>query len=89
MVIYVSHQNYTNPGNCDLTLNGTQDSSFSGTIYAPTCHVSLLGGAENVGWSSQLVGYTVEMGGNTDLDITYAADDNYEADLPPEIELTK
>ncbi len=89
LLIYVAHQDYANPGNCRVTINGSVDSIFVGTIYAPTCDVSLLGGAENTGLRSQLVGYTVEMGGNTDLDIFYSEADNYEANLPPEIELTK
>ena len=89
LLLYVAHQNYASPGNCRLTINGSADSTFVGTIYAPTCDISFLGCAENTGFRSQLVGYTVEVGGDTDLDIFYDADENYEADLPPEIELTK
>jgi len=89
MVIYISHQNYTNPGNCSMTLNGNEDCSFTGTIYAPTCNVNMLGAGSTIGWRSQVVGYTVELGGNNDFTIFYTADDNYVTNLPPQIELTK
>jgi len=89
LLIYISHQDYTSPGNCDATLNGTQSSVFTGTIYAPTCNINLLGGGESTGWKSQLIGYTVEMGGNSNLDMFYDVNNNHEITHPPELELTK
>jgi hypothetical protein len=89
MVIYIDHQNYSNPGGCNAKINGNEHSEFVGTIYAPTCNVKMLGAGETTGWRSQVIGYSVELGGNNDLDIFYSSDDNYVATKPPQIELTK
>lgn len=86
---YVSHSDYANPGDCKLTLNGNEDSSFTGTFYAPTCEIEMLGAGTSTGWDSQVIGYTVQLGGNNDLDIYFNAENNYESEYPPELELTK
>jgi hypothetical protein len=93
LLIYVDPQGYTgmnnNQGNCTLTLNGNENSTFEGTIYAPSCDIDLLGTGAQDGWNSQIVGYTVEMGGNIFMHVVYDSDKNYKVSVPPQLDMPK
>jgi hypothetical protein len=78
-----------NHGECTVTLNGNADSTYQGTIYAPSCDINLLGTGASDGWHSQIIGYTVEIGGDKDLFIYYVEDEVYTGDNPPKIELAQ
>jgi hypothetical protein len=89
MVIYVDHGDNLTDSGCDVKINGTSDSNFTGTIYAPTCEIILLGDSNSQGWDSQIIGYTIYFSGNSNTYINYNADHNHHAPTLPQIELTK
>jgi len=51
----------------DLKINGNSDSYFSGVIYAPASHVSVLGTGFVYGYQAQIIGWDVEVGGTADV----------------------
>ena len=72
-----------------VTINGTNDQELTGTILAPTSDIVLLGTAGTNGFNSQVIGYNVEFGGTFDGTIRYDDEKNYDAQVPPTVELTK
>ena len=72
-----------------LHLNGSSDSNLTGTVLAPASHIDFNGSGDIQAAQAQFIGYTAELGGSSDSHIYYDANDNYEANLPPELELTK
>jgi hypothetical protein len=72
-----------------IRINGTNDQKLTGTILAPSSDVVLLGTAGTDGFNSQIIGYNVEFGGTFDGTIRYDDEKNYDASVPPTIELTK
>lgn len=89
LLIYVDPRGYTSLGSCTVKINGTSASSFTGTIYAPTCNVELDGTGDTNGLHSQVIGYTIDLGGTTELTIRYLDDENFDATSPPMLELSK
>ncbi len=75
--------------NSEIRINGTNDQRLTGTILAPASPIVLLGTANTDSFHSQLVGYTVEFGGTFDGTIRYDDEENYDATVPPQIELTR
>ena len=61
----------------DLTFNGTSDSFFTGTIFAPASDISLLGNGYQDAYKSQVIGWNVEAGGTADTYVTYDENMNY------------
>lgn len=91
MLIYVDPQGYAgvgNHGNCDITINGNATVFVEGTIYAPSCDVDLEGTGYTDAYHSQIIGYTVEFGGTSDLYIDYDQNKNFEVLDPPTMDLT-
>jgi Flp pilus assembly protein TadG len=72
-----------------VVLNGNADSAFRGTILAPGAEIHLNGNGSSYGYHSQIIGYQIDMSGNENMHITYVDDQNYDAMLPPQVELTK
>lgn len=72
-----------------VTLNGTSDSHFTGTILAPASEVRLLGTGDSESNHGQVIGYTIELGGNSTLHMFYDADENFTFTVPPETELNR
>jgi len=65
----------------DCTINGNSTNSFSGTIFAPYCDVSLSGtGASGtpMGYSTQVIGWNVQITGNSEVNFVYDPGDNAE-----------
>jgi Flp pilus assembly protein TadG len=89
LLMYVDPQNYANVPNCTVILNGTSDTKLVGTVMAPSCDVSLLGTNGTDSYHSQVIGYTVEMGGTLDLYLTYNPLENYVANDPALISTTQ
>jgi hypothetical protein len=71
-----------------ITLNGNSESSFVGTILAPAAEVSILGTGDQ-GLSGQIIGYTVDFSGTSGSTIIYNEAQNWQAPVPPQIELTQ
>jgi putative Flp pilus-assembly TadE/G-like protein len=72
-----------------LTINGNGDSHFQGTILAPASDIQVLGTGAAAGFHSQVVGYTVELGGTADSTIVYNDNENYDWTVPPSLELSQ
>jgi len=72
-----------------ITINGTNDQELTGTILAPASDIVLLGTAGTNGFNSQIIGYNVEVGGTFNGTINYDDLKNYNALIPPTVELTK
>jgi hypothetical protein len=82
MLLFVDPNN-TNP----ITITGASNTQYTGTIYAPSSQVSLEGGGTTMGINAQVIGHTVKITGNADLNITYDEDKLFS--LPPAIDLVK
>lgn len=81
---------YLPPGNSSsVTINGTNDSRFTGSILAPSAHITLSGTGAIDGFNSQVIGNTVEWGGDGNGVIRYTDSLNYDAPTPPSIELAR
>ncbi len=72
-----------------ISINGNSGSSFTGTFLAPAAAVSVNGTGGVSGMNSQIIGYTVDLSGTSATTIHYDADDNWQAPIPPQIELTQ
>jgi hypothetical protein len=83
------------PGNTNVvSIQGTSDSTFVGTIYAPSASVQLAGNSASETGSgdiahfyTQVIGYNVMVTGDENLVIQY--DDSKQASLPARLELSK
>ncbi len=84
LLIYQSIQN-TNR----VTLNGNSDTVFIGTILAPGAEIQINGTQNSNSYQSQIIGYTLDLIGTSDAVIRYNDSQNYDAYIPPEIELVQ
>ncbi len=84
LLIYLPIEN-NNP----ISLNGNSDSQFRGTILAPGSEIKLNGTGSAYGYHSQIVGYRINISGNENIHIIYVDEQNYDATLPPQVELIK
>lgn len=74
---YVNYLIYIPPTNPnEVHISGSNGSSFTGTILAPSSYVRLNGGSGTVGLDSQIIGYAVAIEGNGTLNINYNATNN-------------
>ena len=71
-----------------IALNGDLNSSYRGTILAPGGDVRL-NGMEGEGFHSQIIGYTIEVDGQSNIPIKYRDEDNYDAYKMPEVLLSQ
>ncbi|MGA9398291.1 MAG: Tad domain-containing protein [Anaerolineaceae bacterium] len=74
----------SNPGT--ITLTGTLESWFRGTVYAPTGDINV-GGTSDIQYATELVGGSVHVNGTATIIITDDASVNYTR--PPLVELYK
>jgi hypothetical protein len=80
---------YMPMSNCGtITINGNSESSFKGTILAPCSDVSIEGTGGS-GLQGQIIGYTVDLAGTSNTTIIYNEAQNWQAPVPPKIELTQ
>lgn len=75
--------------NSEVLINGTNDQLLTGTILAPASPIVMLGTAGTDAYHSQIIGYTVEFGGTFDGIVRYNDEENYDATVPPQIELVR
>ncbi|MBE0671271.1 MAG: hypothetical protein IH588_11830 [Anaerolineales bacterium] len=70
-----------------IALNGSDDSSYRGTILAPGADVRINGLDSDGGgaYHSQIIGYYVEVDGNDNVYIKYKDEQNYDALKMPEV----
>jgi len=76
-----------------LTINGNSQNSLTGSIIAVASPISITGNSGTVAGSfllsSQIIGYTVDVGGNGTIEINYEPGDQYSAADPHAISLTE
>lgn len=84
LLLYVPMSNVA-----ELHLNGSSDSNLAGTILAPASHIDFNGSGDIQSANTQIIGYTVEMGGSSDSHIYYTDSGNYDATEPPILEMTQ
>jgi hypothetical protein len=72
-----------------ITINGTSDMTLTGSILAPASNVNILGTGGVDGFNCQIIGYTVEFGGTSGATVRYDDSKNYDAQIPPRVELVK
>ena len=77
----------TNSGT--VSINGNSSSSFTGTILAPAADVTINGTGSANGFHSQVIGYTVNISGTSDMSIYYNNDENFDLPIPPQVELVQ
>jgi hypothetical protein len=69
-----------------VVLTSSDESVFRGTILAPASKIRILGNESRYGYHSQIIGYTIELDGNSDISINYVAEQNYNTLTNPEIQ---
>lgn len=75
--------------NNEVVINGNSSSIFTGSILAPSADISIKGTGNASGLKSQVIGYTVDLSGDSATLIVYNAGQNYQAPTNPSIELTQ
>ena len=72
-----------------LVLNGGADSKIKGTILAPAAEVHINGNDSRTGFRSQIIGYTIDVDGDSNVVITYEDDQNFNTLTMPEVQLAE
>ncbi len=72
-----------------VILNVGAGSSFAGTVLAPASEIVIKSGPAQSGFQSQIIGYRVEVDGNSNIVIVYNNDQNYDAITMPEVQLSQ
>ncbi len=82
LLIYVPKTN-TNP----ILLNGTSDSYFEGTVYAPGSTITFEGTGGSDNYHTQFIGWNVKAGGTADISVVFSEPQQYSR--PAVLELYK
>jgi Flp pilus assembly protein TadG len=72
-----------------IILNGNMNSSLVGTILAPASDIQLNGTMNSSMYHTQVIGLTVDLIGDADIVVTYNDAEQYEAPIPPAVELVQ
>src|SRR5215216_6588171 len=72
-----------------VVLNGGAGSVIKGTILAPASPILIKGMDSPRGFHSQIIGYTVEADGTSNVVIVYNADQNFQTLSMPEVQLSE
>ena len=75
--------------NSRVVLNGGPGSIIKGTILAPASPILIKGMESQTGFHSQIIGYTVEADGNSNVVIVYNDEQNYDSMTMPELQLSE
>jgi hypothetical protein len=75
--------------NSKVVLNGGPGSIIKGTILAPASPILIKGMESQTGFRSQIIGYTVEADGNSNVVIVYNDEQNYDSMTMPELQLSE
>jgi hypothetical protein len=84
LLIYLPMDNHNK-----VVLNGGAGSVIKGTILAPASPILIKGMESQRGFHSQIIGYTIEADGNSNVVIVYNQDQNFESLSMPEIQLSE
>ncbi len=72
-----------------VVLNGNGNSTFTGTILAPSSEVQVNGTSSNYGYHGQVIGYNVDLTGTSGTKIIYNDNENFDITIPPMIEIVR
>lgn len=72
-----------------VTLNAGEDSNIRGTILAPASDIVINGNDSKAGFKSQIIGYTIDVKGDSNVIINYKDDQNYNTLTMPEVQLSE
>jgi hypothetical protein len=71
-----------------VSLLGTSDSTYGGTVYAPKANVKIGGNSGiNPTYSTQIIGWNVEVSGTSDVYVNF--DEEFTYQFPPRLDLRK
>ncbi len=73
----------------EVEINGNSNSTFTGSILAPSAAISINGTGGVTGLNCQVIGYTVNLSGTSNTFINYNPDQNYHAPVNPQVELVQ
>ena len=84
LLIYVPMENHSKG-----VLNGGPGSTIKGTILAPASPIIIKGNSSSSGFHSQIIGYTIEADGSSNVVIVYNDAQNYDSMTMPEVQLSE
>ncbi|MEO5886800.1 MAG: Tad domain-containing protein [Anaerolineales bacterium] len=84
LLLYLPMDNSSN-----VVLNGGPASTIRGTILAPASHILIKGNSSPRGFHSQIIGYTIEADGNSNVVIVYNDAQNHDSLIMPEVQLSE
>jgi len=84
LLIYLPPDNHNK-----VILNGNNQSSFKGTILAPGSVIHINGNDSSTGFHSQIIGYRIDLDGNSNVVVVYKDDQNYDALSMPEVQISQ
>jgi hypothetical protein len=70
-----------------ITINGDSDSEFVGSFLAPAAPITINGTGGATGLNGQVIGYTVDLGGTSGINIHYDNSNAWETLTTPSIDL--
>jgi putative Flp pilus-assembly TadE/G-like protein len=84
LLIYLPMDN-----NSKVVLNGGAGSNIRGTILAPAAPILFKGMESASGFHSQIIGYTIEADGQSNIKIDYKDEQNWDSLSMPEVQLSE
>jgi hypothetical protein len=84
LLLYLPMEN-----NSKVVLNGAAGSDITGTILAPASPILIKGMDSKHGFHSQIIGYTIEADGVSNVVINYNPEQNFESLSMPEVQLSE
>ena len=84
LLLYLPMENHSK-----VVLNGAEGSVIKGTILAPASPILIKGMESTRGFHSQIIGYTIEADGNSNVVIVYNEDQNFHTLSMPEVQLSE
>ena len=84
LLIYLPMENRSK-----VVLNGGAGSDITGTILAPGSPILIKGMDSKRGFHSQIIGYTIEADGTSNVEINYKPEQNFQSLNMPEVQLSE
>jgi hypothetical protein len=84
LLIYLPMENHSK-----VVLNGGPGSDITGTILAPAAPILIKGMDSDRGFHSQIIGYTIEADGSSNVVINYIEAQNFQSLSMPEVQLSE
>ena len=72
-----------------MVLNAAENSIIKGTILAPGADIKIKGNDSKFGFHSQIIGYTIDVDGNSDIIMKFDPDEKFWALTMPQVQFVK